>query len=237
MKTCLISILCFLAIFSALAQAEILFWDNFEDGAISKGWKINNGDITEKDGVLTMTQGAKQYPDIVTKDAFDFGDGVTFQGDMKLGNTSADMVMCVGPTDASELAPFPIPWFGPFVRIVLDQTRPYVQSTPKGNGADVTKLADFDQVDPGKAHQWAMYLKKDAIKVYVDKKKVLDTKHTGGFTKGYFTFGAGEELVKDTTVDNVVIYTGDYDVDVPSKAQAVNTAGKLSISWGAVKNQ
>ena len=237
MKACFVSILCFLVLFSALAQAEVLFWDNFEDGAISKGWKINNGDITEKDGVLTMTRGAKQYPIIVTKDAFDFNNGVTFQGDIKLGNVSANAGLSVSPTDASELAPFPIPWFGTFVRIILDQNHPYIQSTPKGNGADVTKLADFDQVDPGKAYQWAMYLKKDTVKVYLDGKKLLDTKHTGGFTKGYLSFGAGEDAVKDTTVDNVVIYTGDYDLDILSKAQAVNAAGKLSISWGAVKNQ
>jgi hypothetical protein len=164
MKAYFVSILCFLFLFSALAQAEVLFWDNFEDGAISKGWTINNGDITEKDGVLTMTRGAKQYPIIVTKDAFDFSNGVTFQGDIKLGNVSADAGLSVSPTDASELAPFPIPWFGSFVRIIFDQNHPYIQSTPKGNGVDVTKLADFDQVAPEKAHQCAMYSKKMLLK-------------------------------------------------------------------------
>jgi len=237
MKACFVSILCFLVLFSTLAQAEVLLWDNFEDGAISKVWKINNGDVTEKDGVLTMTQGAKQYPIIVTKDAFDFSNGVTFQGDIKLGNVSANAGLSISPTDASELAPFPIPWFGPFIRIILDQNFPYSQSTPKGNGVDVTKLADFVQADPGEAHQWAMYLKKDAVKIYMGGKKLLDAKHTGGFTKGYLSFGAGEATVKDTTVDNVVIYTGDYDPDILNKAQAVNVIGKLSISWGAVKNQ
>ena len=233
------SIFCLLLFFSALAQAEVLLWDDFEDGVISEqNWKINTGDITEEDGILTMTRGEIQYPVIVTTEAFDFSNGVTFQGLMKLGTVSANMGLSVTPTDCSELEPFPIGWFGPFVRIILDQDHPYVQSTPKGNGVEVVRFAELDQVDPEESHLWAMYLEGETVRVYLDGEKLVDTEHTGGFSKGYLSFGAGEAVVADTTVDNVVIYTGDYDPDIFNKAMAVaNTIEKLSTSWGEIKNQ
>ena len=239
MKVYFASIFCLLLLFSALAQAEVLLWDDFEDGVISEqSWKINTGDLTEEDGILTMTRGDVQYPVIVTTEAFDFSNGVTFQGRMKLGTVSDNLGLSVTPTDCSELKPFPIGWFGPFVRIILDQNHPYVQSTPKGNNVDVARFAELDQVDPEESHQWAMYLEGETVRVYLDGEELVDAEHTGGFTKGYLSFGAGEATVADTTVDNVVIYTGDYDPDILKKAMAVaNTVEKLSTSWGAIKNQ
>ena len=235
MKISLLSILCFLLIFSALTQAGVLFWDDFEDGKLSSKWKVITGDFTEKDGVLNMTQGAGQYPNIAVNEAFDFSKGTTFQARLKLAETN-DIVMPVSPTDTSGLGR-KIAWDGPFVRICIDKGvgHPIVQSTPKGNGVDVKVLADLDPIEWEKAYQWAMYLKGDIVKVYLDGKKVADTKHTGGFTKGYLTI-EGSRLI-DTTVDNVVIYTGDYDRDIIKKAQTVNAKGKISITWGAIKNQ
>ena len=102
------SIFCLLLLFSALAQAGVLLWDDFEDGVISEqNWKINTGDFTEEDGVLTMTRGEIQYPVIVTTEGFDFSNGVTFQGRMKLGTVSDNMGLIVTPTDCSELEPIP----------------------------------------------------------------------------------------------------------------------------------
>lgn len=235
MKAYLVSTLCFLLLFSASAQAEVLFWDDFEDGVLSDKWKIITEVYTEKDGVLTMTQGVGQYPSIAVNEAFDFSKGTTFQARLKLGATN-DMVMPVSPTDSSEL-PRKIPWDGPFVRICIDKGvgHPIVQSTPKGNGVDVARFAELDPIEWEQAYQWAMYLAGDTVKVYLDGKEVVDAKHTGGFTKGYLTFGGSQSV--DTTIDNVVIYTGDYDPDILEKARAVNAAGKLSISWGAIKNQ
>lgn len=231
----LFSMLCFLLIFSALSQANALFWDDFEDGKLSPTWKIITGDFTEKDGVLNMTQGDGQYPNIVVNEAFDFSGGVTFQARLKLGATN-DIVMPVSPTDTSGL-PRKIAWDGPFVRITIDKGvgHPIIQSTPKGDGVDVTVLADLDPIDWNEAYQWAMSLKGSSVKVYLDEKKVADTKHTGEFTKGYLTI-EGSRLV-DTTIDNVVIYTGDYDANILEKARPVKTTGKLSITWGAIKNQ
>ncbi|MBC8230281.1 hypothetical protein H8E77_12095 [bacterium] len=235
MKTYLVSILCFLLFCPALVQSKVLFWDDFEDDVLSEKWKIITGDYTEKDSVLTMTQGKGQYPSIAVGEAFDFSQGTTFQARLKLGATN-DMVMPVSPTDASEL-PRKIPWDGPFVRICIDKGagHPIVQSTPKGNGVDVARFAELDPIDWEKSYQWAMYLKGDTIKVYLDGKKVVNDKHTGGFTKGYLTFGGSKAV--DTTIDNVVIYTGDYDRDILKKAQKVDVVGKLSVSWGTIKNR
>ncbi|MBM3239588.1 hypothetical protein FJZ31_25150 [Candidatus Poribacteria bacterium] len=235
MKSYPVSILCILLLFPVIVQSKVLFWDDFEDGVLAGKWKIITGDFTEKNGVLTMTQGPGQYPSIAVNEAFDFSEGATFQASLKLGTTN-DMVMPVSPTDASEL-PRKIPWDGPFVRICIDRGvgHPIVQSTPKGNGVDVARFAELDPIDWEKEYHWAMYLKGSAIKVYFDGKKVVDNKHTGGFTKGYLTFGGSKAV--DTTIDNVVIYTGDYDRDILKKAQAVNSAGKLSISWGIIKSQ
>jgi hypothetical protein len=240
MKLCFIAIISFLLVFSALAQAAVVFWDNFEDGVMSNKWKVVTGDYTEKNGVMTMSQGAGQYPSLVVNMPIDFSEGITFQAVLKLAKTH-DIVMPVSPTDASELAR-KIPWDGPFVRIVLDKgstpapPHPYVQSTPKGNGVDVKVLADLPAIDwENKAFQWAIYLKGDAVRVYQDGSKLVDLKHTGGFTKGYLSFGGSQAV--DTTIDDVVIYTGDYDKDIINKAKAVNSEEKLFISWGKIKDQ
>jgi hypothetical protein len=234
MKAYLVLTLFFLLIFSALVQAGVLFWDDFEDNKLSSKWKIITGDFTEKDGVLNMTQGVGQYPNIAVNNAFDFSKGVTFQARLKLGATN-DIVMPVSPTDTSDLGR-KIAWDGPFVRICIDNGvgNPIVQSTPKGNGVDVARLVDLDPIDWNKAYQWAMYLAGDSVKVYLDGKKVADEKHTGGFTKGYLTI-EGSKLV-DTTIDNVVIYTGDYDSDILDKARVVNPSGKLATTWASLKN-
>ncbi|MDQ1317788.1 MAG: hypothetical protein QG588_1442 [Candidatus Poribacteria bacterium] len=236
MKLCLIEILSFLLVFSVSSQATVLFWDNFEDGVMSDKWKVVTEVFTEKDGVMTMSQGAGQYPSLVVNMPIDFSGGVTFQAILKKNKTH-DIVMPVSPTDASELAR-KIPWDGPFVRVCLDPNtgHPIVQSTPKGNGVDVKVLVDLPVIDwDNVAFQWAMYLKGDVVKLYQDGSKVLDSKHTGGFTKGYLSFGGS--LAVDTTIDDVVIYTGDYDKDIINKAKAVSSAEKLFISWGKIKDQ
>ena len=79
-------------------------------------------------------------------------------------------------------------------------------------------------------------LTKDKVKVYLYGKLIADEKYTGGFSKGYLTFGDSRAV--DTTIDNVVIYTGDYDRGILEEARVVaNTIEKLSTSWGAIKNQ
>jgi len=236
MKLCLVAIVSSLLVFSTLSQAEVLFWDDFEDGVVSDKWKIVSEVFTEENGVMTMSQGNEQYPSLVVNMPIDFSDGVTFQALYAKGQTN-DVVMPISPTDASELAR-KIPWDGPFVRITLDNGtgHPIIQSTPTGNGVDVTLLADLPVIDwDNEAFQWAMYLKGDVIKIYQDGDELLDSKHTGEFTEGYLSFGGSQAV--DTTIDNVVIYTGDYDDNIIDKAKAVYPAGKLFIAWGAIKDQ
>jgi hypothetical protein len=236
MKLYLVAILGFLLVFSVVSHAAVLFFDNFSDNALSAKWKIVTGDYTEKNGVVTMTQGAEPYPSLAVNQQIDFSGGVTFQAVLSKGKTH-DIVMPVSPTDASEL-PRKIPWDGPFIRIVLDPGtgHPILQSTPKGNGVDVKVLADLPVIDwDNKAFKWSMYIKGDAVKLYQDGVKVFDGTHTGAFTKGFLTFGGSQAV--DTTIDDVVIYSGDYDPDIVNKAttSAVNSADKLMISWGEIK--
>jgi hypothetical protein len=240
MKLYLVATLGFLLVFSFVSQAAVLFFDDFSDNALSAKWKVVTGDFTEKNGVVTMTQGVGQYPSLAVNQQIDFSAGVTFQAVLKLAKTH-DMVMPISPTDASEL-PRKIPWDGPFIRIVLDKgstpapPHPYAQSTPKGNGVDVKVLGDFAAIDwENKAYKWSIYVKGDALRVYMDGSKLLETTHTGAFTKGYLTFGGSQAV--DTTIDDVVIYSGDYDPDIVSKAttSAVNPAEKLMINWGEIK--
>jgi hypothetical protein len=235
MKAYFVLTLCSLLLLLSSVQAQVLFWDDFEDGVMSDKWKIIAEVYTEENGVLSMTQGAEQYPNIVVDELFDFSNGVTFQADLRLGQTN-DMVMPISPTDSSEL-PRKIPWDGPFVRICIDKGVgvPILQSTPVGNGQDVSRLVDFDPIDWEQEYQWAMYVTEDRVKVYLDGDLVADEEHTGGFSQGYLTFGGSQAV--DTTIDNVVIYTGDYDKNIIDKAKAVRSAGKLFIGWGAIKDQ
>jgi hypothetical protein len=234
MRAHIIWFLCFLLLLWSSAQAKVLFWDDFEDGVMSDRWRIVTEVFTEENGVLTMSQGAGQYPNILVDEIFDFSKGVTFQARLKLGNTN-DMVMPVSPTDTTGLAR-KIAWDGPFVRICIDKGLgvPILQSTPKGNGQDVSRLVDFDPIDWQEEYEWAMYITEDKVKVYLDGKPVADGTHTAGFSKGYLTFEGSRAV--DTTIDDVVIYTGDYDPRILDIARAVDASGKLTISWGAIKN-
>jgi len=236
MKLCFVAILGFLLVFSVVSQAEVLFFDNLNDNALSAQWKVVTGDFTENNGVVTMSQGEGQYPSLAVNQQIDFSGGVTFQAVLNKGETN-DIVMVVSPTDASEL-PRKIPWDGPFIRIVLDNGtgHPIIQSTPAGNGVEVTLLADLPVIDwDDEAFQWAMYIEGDALKVYQDGVKVFDGTNTGAFTKGYLTFGGSQAV--NTTIDDVVIYSGDYDPDILNKAttSAVNSAEKLMTYWGEIK--
>jgi len=261
MKVCSISVFCFLLLFSALAQAQVLFWDDFEDGTWEDKW-INAAqgiyeiidaaeynsiyghfplDDANNKGVLVFggDQGLANVNDhsFVAKDGpFSFGTakGITFESMAQWVAGGQDFVLSLSETDTTGLDRN-LAYFDLHVRTILDPAlvTMWVQThSPMDN--HFTHVDNIPAPPVGKFSKISFYLDEDYYKLYVNGDLVDEDKHESDMKKGYMSWSTtgGWGLL-----DNVVIYEGDYSPKAFEIAKSVEPAQKLSSTWGAIKSQ
>ena len=257
MTVCIILILVFYVPVNAIT---ILFWDDFEDGTWEDKWinaaqgsyKIINAaeykkmyghfplDDPNNKGVLIFggdegLANTKDHSFVVKGDPFLFStaEGMTFESLAQWIVGGQHFVLSASETDTSKL-PRNLAYFEPHIRTVLDPVGVvWVQTHwPKDN--HITHVQDIPAPPAGKHAKISFYINEKIYKLYIDGKLVHKGNHECGLKKGYMswsTTGGWGHL------DNVVVYTGDYNPRAFEIAMSVEPARKISSRWSAIKNQ
>lgn len=261
MKAYSISVFCFLLLFSALAQAQILFWDDFEDGTWEDKWlnaaqgtyKIIDAaeyksmyghfplDDPNNKGVLIFggDQGLANTSDhsfVVKGDPFLFGTakGVTFESMAQWVVGGQHFVLSVSKTDTTGLARN-LAYFDLHVRAILDPTlgTVWVQTHwPADN--HITHVDDIPAPPDGQFSKISFYLNEKDYKLYINGELVHEGEHEAHMKEGYMSWSTTGGWGH---IDNVVVYGGDYNPRAFEMAMSVKPFRKLSSTWGTIKNQ
>jgi len=260
MKACSILVFCFLLLFSALAQAQILFWDDFEDGDWENKW-INAAqgiygiidaaeynsvyghfplDDANNNGVLVFgdDEGLANVSDhsfVAKGGPFSFGtaQGITFESMAQWVVGGQHFVLSVSETDTTGLGRN-LAYFEPHVRVILDPVGTIWIQTHWPMDNHITHVDNLPVPPDGELSKVSLYLNEEHYKLYINGELVDEAEHESDMKKGYMSWSStgGWGLL-----DNVVIYGGDYNPKAFEIAKSVEPAQKLSSTWGAIKNQ
>jgi hypothetical protein len=222
-------------------EAKTLFHDDFSDG---DNWQDNwyqlgspGLQIIQVDGHLEVQSSkgvASKQVSTITKDTFDFTNGLTFEG--VLTSAGPDEVQFwVAEGDGKGNAEDD-PWFTTnWIRVMLANSSIFLQrAKPGGEGFDGE--GNIPMVE-GTPYKISVYMKPQDCKAYVDGKQIIARKHEQNYTKGHLIFASwtSATAVKENhKIDDVFIYEGDY---VAKPSISVKTEGKLTATWGSIKTQ
>jgi len=220
-------------------EAKTLFHDDFSDG---DNWQDNwyqlgspGYKVLQVDGHLEVESSngtADKQISAVTKEQFDFTDGVTFEG--VITSAGPDEVQFWVASEDGKGQAEDDPWFTTnWLRVMLHQDSIYVQrAKPGGEG-----MAGEGNVPMmvGTPYKISVYMRIRDYKVYVDGKEIISGKHEQNYTRGYLIFAAwtGATAIKENhKLDDVFVYEGDY---VAKPSLSVKTGGELITAWGSIK--
>jgi len=238
----------------------VLFWDDFEDGTWEDKWmnaaqgayKIIDADEYKKmyghfpldnpnnKGVLIFggdegLANTKDHSFVAKGEPFLFSTvaGITFEAMAQWVAGGQHFVLSVSETDTSKLDRN-LAYFEPHIRTILDPLGVVWMQTHWPQENHITHVEDIPAPPDGKFSKISFYLNEKIYELYIDGKSVHKGNHECGLKKGYMswsTTGGWGHL------DNVVVYTGDYNPRAFEIAQPVDPACKLSSTWGTIKNR
>ncbi len=221
-------------------EAETLFHDDFSDG---DNWEDNwyhlgspGGEILQVDGHLEIMGGelvAQKQTSAITKQRFDFANGVTFQG--VITPAGADQVQFWVANEDGEGQAEDDPWFTEnWLRVDLENGIHTYRANPGGGG--MAGEANVPMV-VGTSYKISIYMDTSEYTVYVDGEEIESDKHGQDFSEAYLIFAvwtAGAAVDENYKLDDVFVYAGDYD---PNPSAPVESEGKLTGTWGSIKTQ
>jgi len=230
--------------FSLSLRSETLFHDDFSDG---NNWQDNwyqlgsaGGEILQVDGHLELDRsmlGADKQLSAISKERFDFTNGLTFQGVLTSSIAADEVQVWVANEDGKGQAEDD-PWFtANWVRVMLANGNIFYQRANQGGGGGGGD-AGHTPMQIGTPYKISIYMLPEECTIYVDGKEILQIDHQQDFTEGYFIFatwttGPGKD---NHVVDDAFVYEGDYDPN-PPLGSPVETQGKLTTTWGSIKAQ
>ena len=221
-------------------RAETFFHDDFSD---SGNWQDNwyqlgspGGEILQVDGHLELDRaklGADKQLSAITKERFDFTDGLTFEGVITSFFASDEVQFWVANEDGKGQAEDD-PWFtANWVRVMLQGSNIFFQrANPGGGGGGGDAGHTPMQIET--PYKISIYMLPKECRIYVDGDEILQVDHQQDFAEGHLIFavwttGPGQE---NHILDDVFVYEGDYD---PEPQVSVESKGKLTATWGSVK--
>jgi len=254
---CIILILGFYAPVSAIT---ILFWDDFEDGTWEDKWlnaaqgsyEIINGaeykkiyghfplDDSNNKGVLIFGGGeglanTKDHSFVVKGDPFSFStaEGITFESMAQWVIGGQHFVLSASETDTSKL-PRNLAYFEPHIRTILDPAGVVWVQTNWPQDNHINHVDDIPAPADDKFAKISFYLNEKIYKLYIDGKLVHEGNHESGLKKGYMSWSTTGGW---GNLDNVVVYTGDYNQKAFDIAMSVEPGQKLLSTWSAIKSR
>ena len=253
-------IILILGFYVPVSATTVLFWDNFEDGTWEDKWinaaqgsyKIIDAaeyknmyghfplDDPNNKGVLIFggDEGLANIKDhsLVAKEgpfSFSTAEGITFESMAQWVVGGNHFVLSVSETDTSKLDRN-LAYFEPHIRTILDPAGVIWIQTHWPEENHITHIEDLPAPPEGKFSKISFYLNEKIYQLYIDGKLVHEGNHECSLKKGYMSWsttgGWGH-------IDNVVIYTGDYNPKAFEIAQSVEPALKLFSTWGNIKSQ
>ena len=226
--------------FSLPLRAETLFHDDFSDG---DNWQDNwyqlgspGGEVLQVDGHMELDRSklaADKQLSAITKERFDFSDGLTFEGVLTSFLAADEVQFWVADDDGKGQAKDD-PWFTPnWIRVMLQGGNIYYQRANQGGGGGGGD-AGHTPMQIGTPYKISIYMLPKKCTVYVDGDEILEIEHEQDFSDGHLIFavwttGPGQE---NHILDDVFVYEGDYD---PEPRVSVESEGKLTATWGSVK--
>jgi hypothetical protein len=237
-----------------------LFWDDFEDGKWDDKWleaaqgsyKIINAaeyknlygafplDDANNKGVLVFggDEGLANVKDhsLVAKGGpftFATAEGITFESMAQWVVGGQHFVLSVSETDLTKLARN-LAYFEPHIRTVLDPAGVLWVQTHWPQDNHITFEDKLPGTPDGTFSKVSFYLNDKIYKLYIDGKLVSSKDHQSGLKEGYMSWGTtgGWGLL-----DNVVVYTGDYNAGAFELVLSVGRSQKLLSTWSAIKSQ
>ncbi len=223
-------------------MAETLFYDDFSDGA---NWQDNwyqlgsaGGAILQVDGHLELDRsklGADKQLSLVSKERYEFTDGLTFQAVLTSLIAADEVQLWVANEDGKGQAEDD-PWFtADWVRVMLAGGNIYYQRANQGGGGGGGD-AGHTPMQIETPYKISIYVTPKECVVYVDGDEIIKTDHQQNFTDGHLIFAAwttgpgnGNHIMGDAFV-----YEGDYDPN-PSLGSPVESQGKLTTTWASIK--